>query len=75
MVDLDGKVYKKVQGLDKMLAAGGVPSLKHCSKLVVKGRVALAAGVAFKGEVTVVNARDEWATLAAGTYENTKVEL
>jgi UDP-N-acetylglucosamine pyrophosphorylase len=75
VVDLDGKVYKKVQGLDKMLAAGGVPSLKHCSKLVVKGRVALAAGVAFKGEVTVVNARDEWATLAAGTYENTKVEL
>ena len=51
VVDLDGKVYKKVQGLDKMLAAGGVPSLKHCRKLVVKGKVSLDKGVIFKGEV------------------------
>ncbi len=29
----------------------------------------------FKGEVTVTNKKDEWATLKAGTYDNTKVDL
>ncbi len=37
-IDLDSKVYKKVAGLEKMLEKA-VPSLKHCQKLTVKGKV------------------------------------
>merc|ERR1719183_3206305 len=48
VVDLDSKIYKKVAGLDKMLEQGGLPSLKHCSKLSVKGKVILEPGITFK---------------------------
>ena len=44
-------MYKKVQGLDKMLAKGSVPSLKQCTKLVVKGKVALENDIVFKVSV------------------------
>mmetsp|Transcript_64628 Transcript_64628/g.94655 ORF Transcript_64628/g.94655 Transcript_64628/m.94655 type:complete len:535 (-) Transcript_64628:67-1671(-) len=75
LVDLDTKIYKKVAGLDKMLGADGVPSLKHCEKLSVKGKVVFEKGIVFKGKVTIVNSADEWKTLAAGTYENQEINL
>lgn len=75
VVDLDKKVYKKVSGLDKMLEQGGLPSLCHCDKLSVSGKVIFEKGVVFKGKVTVVNKADEWKVLKAGTYENTDVTL
>merc|ERR1711966_449307 len=39
-VDLDSKIYKKVAGLDQLQEAG-VPSLKECKKLSIKGKVKL----------------------------------
>uniref|UniRef100_A0A7S4UUR8 UTP--glucose-1-phosphate uridylyltransferase n=1 Tax=Guillardia theta TaxID=55529 RepID=A0A7S4UUR8_GUITH len=75
VVDLDKKEYKTMSGLDKMLSKGDVPSLKHCKKLTVKGKVALEKGITFKGEVTIVNPTAEWRILKAGVYENQTVEL
>merc|ERR1719217_1945110 len=72
-VKLDG-AYKFVDQL-MTLVPNGPPSLIGCSKLTIEGKVALAAGVVFKGEVKVVNEGGESKTLAAGTYENQTVEL
>jgi len=74
VVDLDKKVYKKVQGLDKLLSKGALPSLKECKKLAVKGKVIFGGECTFKGEVTIVGG-DDWIELPAGTYEDTTVNL
>merc|ERR1712048_906009 len=52
-IKLDG-MYKFVDAMDK-LAANGPPSLLHCNKLVVEGKVTFAAGVVIKGSVTIKN--------------------
>jgi UTP--glucose-1-phosphate uridylyltransferase len=75
VVDLDSKIYKKVSGLDKMLEQGGLPSLKHCSKLSVKGKVIFEKGIVFKGKVSIVNKADEWKVLKAGTYEDQDIDM
>jgi UDP-N-acetylglucosamine pyrophosphorylase len=73
-VDLDSKIYKKVAGLDQLQEAG-VPSLKECKKLSIKGKVKLSADTVFKGEVTITNPTDEWVTLKSGTYENAEIDV
>jgi len=73
LVKLDDR-YKFVDAMDTIIP-NGVPSLKHCDKLVIKGEVEFAAGVVCKGEVTFENGGDGKKTVAAGTYENTTVKL
>merc|ERR1711879_1115550 len=46
--------YKFVDAMDTLIP-NGVPSLKFCTKLVIKGPVEFAAGVTLKGEVTIAN--------------------
>merc|ERR1711865_298256 len=48
-------LYKFVDAMDTIIP-NGVPSLKACSKLVIKGEVEFAAGVVVKGAVTFNNA-------------------
>ena len=72
-VKLDG-CYKFVDQL-MTLVTNGPPSLIGCSKLTVEGKVVLAKGVVFKGEVKVVNAGDDVKELAAGVYDSTTVNL
>jgi len=72
-VKLDG-AYKFVDAL-KTLVPNGPPSLLHCSKLTVEGKVVFAKGVTFKGAVKVANAGPEPKTLKAGTYQDQTVEL
>jgi UDP-N-acetylglucosamine pyrophosphorylase len=72
-IKLDG-AYKFVDAMDT-LTPNGTPSLIACDKLVVEGKVEFAAGVVIKGSVTVKNASDEKKVVAAGTYEDTTVEL
>ena len=72
-VKLDG-AYKFVDALQSLVPEAP-PSLIGCSKLTIEGKVVLATGVVFKGEVKVVNKADESKTLAAGTYESQTVEL
>jgi len=73
LVKLDGR-YKFVDAMDTMIP-NGVPSLKDCNKLVIDGEVDFAAGVIIKGDVTIKNAGAGKKTVAAGTYENTTVDL
>ena len=72
-VKLDG-AYKFVDAL-RTLVPGAAPSLIGCSSLVVRGKVIIEAGVCFGGDVEVVNAGANSATLPAGTYINRVVRL
>jgi len=73
-IDLDSKKYKMVPQLDKC-TPNGVPSLKDCKKLTVKGEVVFTEGTIFVGEVTVKNTSSEAVTLPKGTYKDTTIEL
>merc|ERR1712056_154070 len=73
LVKLDDR-YKFVDAMDTIIP-NGVPSLKFCDKLTIKGEVEFAAGVVCVGDVTFSNGGDGKKTVAAGTYENTTVEL
>jgi len=70
-IKLDGR-YKFVDDMDKL---GAIPSLIACTKLTVEGEIEFAPGVVIKGEVTIVNSSGSKQTVAAGTYENTKIEM
>mmetsp|Transcript_15466 Transcript_15466/g.31408 ORF Transcript_15466/g.31408 Transcript_15466/m.31408 type:complete len:232 (-) Transcript_15466:231-926(-) len=72
-IKLDG-MYKFTDAMDKLIPEGP-PSLIDCKKLVVEGEVVFAAGVVIKGDVTIKSAGGGAKTVAAGTYENTTVEL
>jgi UDP-N-acetylglucosamine pyrophosphorylase len=73
-IDLDGKKYKMVPQLDKCTPSG-VPSLKECKKLTVKGEVVFSPGTTFVGEVTVKNTSSSPVTLPKGSYKDTTIEL
>jgi UDP-N-acetylglucosamine pyrophosphorylase len=73
-IDLDSKKYKMVPQLDKCTPSG-VPSLKQCKKLTVKGEVVFSPGTTFVGEVTVKNTSKDPVTLPKGTYKDTSIEL
>merc|ERR1712151_580002 len=73
LVKLDDR-YKFVDAMDTIIP-NGVPSLKECNKLTIKGEVELAAGVVCKGDVTFSNAGEGKKVVAAGTYENQTVDL
>ena len=49
VVELDGAHYKMVDGLERLIAHG-VPGLRHCSRLSVKGPAVFAKGVVIEGE-------------------------
>lgn len=74
IVELDDKKYKLVQALNAATQQG-VPSLRECKKLSVKGEVYLSAKNIFRGEVRVINTSSEPKALPAGVYENTTVDL
>merc|ERR1719396_96265 len=50
--------YKMVPDMEAAIPAG-VPSLKECKKLTVKGKVKFAAGTTIKGEVKIINSTSE----------------
>merc|ERR1719453_1922029 len=72
-IKLDG-MYKFVDQLMELVPESP-PSLIGCNKLTIEGKVVLAKGVVFKGEVKVVNKGDAAVTLEAGEYADTTVEL
>jgi UDP-N-acetylglucosamine pyrophosphorylase len=73
-LDLDGKHYKLVEQLDEKLS-DGVPSLKECQALVVRGPVWFSSKILFRGKVTLTNASSERRSLAPGQYADTSVEV
>merc|ERR1712110_503849 len=73
LVKLDDR-YKFVDAMDTIIP-NGVPSLKGCTKLTIKGEVEFEAGIVCKGEVTFSNSGEGKKVVAAGTYENQTVDL
>merc|ERR1719316_578485 len=73
-IDLDSKKYKMVPQLDKC-TPNGVPALKDCKKLTVKGEVVFSPGTVFVGECTVKNTTGSAVTLPKGKYTDTTIEL
>jgi len=75
LIDLDGKLYKFVDDMDKTIPEGA-PSLKDCDKLVVSGLVAFKAGVVIQGRVTFTNKdASTRKQIVAGTYKDQDVTL
>jgi len=72
-VKLDG-MYKFTDAMETLIPCGA-PSLLGCKKVVVEGRMTFAKGVVVKGTVTFKNGSSESKDVAAGTYEDTTVEL
>jgi UDP-N-acetylglucosamine pyrophosphorylase len=68
-LDLDPNHYKIVDQLDEM-TAGGVPSLKDCQQLTVRGPVLFDSGNVFKGKASITNCSSEPRHLAAGIYSD-----
>jgi UDP-N-acetylglucosamine pyrophosphorylase len=66
-IDLDPAYYKLVDQLDDKLTEG-VPSLKHCQELKVRGPVKFNSGNVFRGKVSVTNETKNPAALPAGDY-------
>jgi UDP-N-acetylglucosamine pyrophosphorylase len=67
-------MYKFVDAMDTLIP-NGVPSLIECSSLKIEGPVEFAADVKIVGDVKIVNKSTDKKTVAAGTYENSTVEL
>jgi UTP--glucose-1-phosphate uridylyltransferase len=67
VVDLDGKLYKMVDGLER-LAGRGVPCLKECGRLTVKGEVVFEPGVVVRGDAVFENQGSEPLVVAGGEY-------
>ena len=74
LVTLDSKYYKKIDDFQKRFP-GGVPSLRECESLTVKGDVTFEAGVILKGEVVVENTSGTPKVIAAGSEVEGKVVL
>jgi UDP-N-acetylglucosamine pyrophosphorylase len=72
--DLDSNHYKLVDQLDTALAKG-VPSLKHCRELIVRGPVLFNSENVFCGKVGVRNALANPKPLPPGEYCDRTVEV
>jgi UDP-N-acetylglucosamine pyrophosphorylase len=73
-IDLDAQYYRSVEQLDAMLTEG-VPSLKDCTQLTVRGPVKFCAGNVFRGRVSALNPSTEPRQLPPGTYSDREVRL
>ena len=74
LVELDGNYFKLLADFEARFAHGA-PSLIGCESLKVTGNVSFASEVVFHGNVALTNQAEEMRTVAAGTYENTSLEL
>jgi len=73
-IDLDPAHYKLVDQFEAKVA-GGIPSLKHCQELTVRGPVLFSSGNVFRGKVSLVNKSGSARELSPGEYANCSKEL
>lgn len=73
-IDLDPNHYKLVDQLDVKLR-DGVPSLKHCQELTVRGPVQFSSGNVFRGKVSITNTSGQPRPLPPGEYQDCSKEL
>ena len=73
-IDLDPHHYKLVDQMDKMLL-DGVPSLKDCNQLTVRGPVVFNSGNVIQGRVSITNSDSQPKPLPPGTYKDSQTTL
>jgi UDP-N-acetylglucosamine pyrophosphorylase len=73
-IDLDPEQYKLIRQLDRALARG-VPSLRSCHELVVRGPVLFDSQNVFRGRVHITNRTSEPRLLKPGDYEDCELEM
>lgn len=73
-IDLDPNHYKLVDQLDEKTIAG-VPSLKNCSELIVRGPVLFSSENIFRGKVTLLINSHLPKALPPGEYPDRSLEL
>jgi UDP-N-acetylglucosamine pyrophosphorylase len=73
-IDLDPNHYRIVDQLDAMLA-GGVPSLKHCEELIVRGQVLFNSANVLRGKVSITNTSNQPKSLPPGEYQDCSEQL
>jgi len=73
-IDLDPAHYKLVDQLEAKVV-GGVPSLKDCQELTIRGPVSLNQRNVFRGKVCVTNSSSEPRPLPAGVYADVSKNL
>ena len=73
-IDLDPDHYRLVDQLEASLGAG-VPSLKDCRELRVRGPVLFQSGNVFRGKVSITNPAAEPRLLSPQEYIDCSVEL
>jgi UDP-N-acetylglucosamine pyrophosphorylase len=74
IIDLDPSHYKLVDELDEKLR-DGVPSLKDCGELTVRGPVAFNSGNVIRGKVSITNPSPELHKLPPGEYSDCSKQL
>lgn len=67
LVDLDGRHYRFVDGLEELVPEG-VPCLRDCRKLSVQGRLRFAQGVVLRGDAAFAHDGDGVQEVARGNY-------
>jgi hypothetical protein len=73
-IDLDPNHYKLVDQLEEKLK-DGVPSLRQCLELVVRGPVLFNSRNVFRGKVSITNSSSQPQMLAPGEYRDQLVSL
>ena len=73
-IDLDPDHFQMVDQLEARIAPG-VPSLKECKSLTVRGPVSLSPKNIFRGNVSVTNRQQNPQTLPAGEYTDCSLDL
>jgi UDP-N-acetylglucosamine pyrophosphorylase len=74
VVDLDPEHYKLVDQLEEKLK-DGIPSLKNCSELNIRGPVLLSSTNIFRGKVSVSNRESTPKSLPPGEYSDRAIDL
>ncbi len=65
-VDLDSRFYKLIDDFEVRFP-DGVPSLKNCTSLVIKGDVLFENNISLNGQVKIINRTSEQVKLHTGT--------
>ena len=73
-IDLDTHDYKMVDQLDEKLA-DGIPSLRDCRELIVRGPILFSSHNVIRGKVTLTNNAPVPHSLAAGEYRDCSKEV
>nr|CCC94342.1 putative UTP-glucose-1-phosphate uridylyltransferase 2 [Trypanosoma congolense IL3000] len=73
-VDLDNEHYKMINGFEKLVKKG-VPSLRQCTSLTVRGLVEFEEDVVIKGSVEIINRRSELLVIVCGRVLDNEIVL